>query len=248
MRLGPKTYQKTFQQFYSADYYAKRLIGFTSIMTNENEVISVLEPTAGPGNLIKYLYNNYPNKGNLSIFACDICPTNRKLLKSLLETNNDVLYNEPDFLKLENEITSRGDKFDYIIMNPPFHLRIEEFSECFTINGGDWPFDVYDIDFILQARKYLKPNGELVSGLYTCHLNRDLIKLNGWKCFLPEESSLDWDYMQDVHDHWKSAFLDSNYEIELVDMDEEVQYKDNSYQGINYKRTVPCTIMKIKRL
>ena len=34
MRLGPKTYQKTFQQFYSADYYAKRLIGFTSIMTN----------------------------------------------------------------------------------------------------------------------------------------------------------------------------------------------------------------------
>ena len=60
------------------------------------------------------------------------------------------LQNQNNFLTFET-----SDRYDYIFMNPPFHLRK---SEDFNLKRDTW-----DYDFIKKAFAFLKINGELLA-------------------------------------------------------------------------------------
>ena len=60
------------------------------------------------------------------------------------------LQNQNNFLTFET-----SDRYDYIFMNPPFHLRK---SEDFNLKRDTW-----DYDFIKKAFAFLKINAELLA-------------------------------------------------------------------------------------
>lgn len=68
---------------------------------------TVLEPSAGSGNIVKWLQRN----GSCNVVACENDPTLRKLLDGVCPLIGN------DFLKLTAEQVSH---IDFIIMNPPF--------------------------------------------------------------------------------------------------------------------------------
>ena len=144
-----RTKQNKLQQFFTNDILAKFIYDFSSIKNNKNDLIKILEPTAGQGDLIKPILEN--NK-NIEIALIEIDPENRSILKQLAMKSPTILHlqNQNNFLTFET-----SDRYDYIFMNPPFHLRK---SEDFNLKRDTW-----DYDFIKKAFAFLKINGELLA-------------------------------------------------------------------------------------
>jgi predicted RNA methylase len=142
--------QNILQQFFTNEILAKFLYEFSSLKINKStQIIKILEPTAGHGALIRPILEN--NK-NVDISLIEIDSNNRKVLEKLSKDYPTIinLQNQPNFLIYES-----SDRFDYIYMNPPFHLRK---SEDFNLIR-----DVWDIDFVKKAFAFLKIDGELLA-------------------------------------------------------------------------------------
>lgn len=148
-KLKVKTPNVKLQQYFSNENLIKLMIDLSSLKDFDKEVVRILEPTAGDGAILKYLINNFSNKFRLFLRTTEIDEANREQLKEVLKNDLDILYEEPDFMKLEI-----SDAFDYVFMNPPFNL-----------DGG-----LKDLDFILKAYTHLKYGGELVSIVFAPHL------------------------------------------------------------------------------
>jgi superfamily II DNA or RNA helicase len=124
------------------------LIETSTINRNKNEILRILVPLATDGAILKYLFNKYSDKHRLFLRTTEENKTLRDYLKQeVLRKDKDILYDEPNFLKLQI-----SDAFDYIYLLPP----LEKIKEG-TNKGKN------DLDFIKKAFTYLKPNGELVS-------------------------------------------------------------------------------------
>lgn len=142
-----RTTQEQLQQYFTNPILAKYLIGISEISYRKDEKIRILEPTAGDGSLIIPLMEL--KKINFSIDMIELDNDNRKKLEKLKEEGPNIL----NLLEHKNFLTyCSGELYDYIFMNPPFHLRKNENG---LIN------DVYDYDFILRAYAMLKPGGNL---------------------------------------------------------------------------------------
>ena len=123
---------------------------------------SLLEPSAGIGNLLKYI--DLTHYSTIDLYELkkeytDILHQNMTLEK---ETNNLSIYN-CDFLK-----TNIENRFDNIIMNPPY-IKIQDLSEEYrdfikttfpVLESG--LVDIY-YAFIVKCIQLLKTNGVLVS-------------------------------------------------------------------------------------
>lgn len=145
-----RTKQNVLQQFFTNEILAKFLYDYSSIKKNKStSILKVLEPTAGHGALIKPILEN--NK-NVDISIIEIDSENRKVLEKIVHDYPSIIHlqNQPNFLTFET-----SDRFDYIFMNPPFHLRKSE--DYNLIN------DVWDMDFVKKAFAFLKINGELLA-------------------------------------------------------------------------------------
>lgn len=81
---------------------------------------TILEPSAGKGNIVDYLKSNEVK----DVLACE----NNEDLAKILQTKCNVI--ESDFLKLESHKTSH---IDCIIMNPPFSNGIKHFLHAYEI-------------------------------------------------------------------------------------------------------------------
>lgn len=81
---------------------------------------TVLEPSAGSGNIVKWLKLN----GSCNVVACESDPTLRKLLDNVCPLIGD------DFLKLTAEQVSH---VDFIVMNPPFSHGTEHIIHAWEI-------------------------------------------------------------------------------------------------------------------
>lgn len=137
------------QQFYTNSILADYLYNYSSLKNNRNQEIKILEPSAGEGDLIKPIVKN---NTNISIDLVEIDPENRKLL-------NNLVKNSPNFLKLTEQpnflLYQTSTRYDYIFMNPPFHLRKAEDNNLIR--------DTWDYDFIKRAFAFLKIGGELMA-------------------------------------------------------------------------------------
>jgi len=139
--------QEKLQQYFTGIELTNELIGLTSIKKNKQK-ITILEPTAGWGNLIKPLLQM---KKDITIDMVEYDKSNREVLEKLVdETPILRLMEQPDFLKF-----IPSSRYDYILMNPPFHLRKSEIP--FLIS------DTYDYDFVKRAYACLKVGGELIA-------------------------------------------------------------------------------------
>lgn len=138
------------QQFYTNGILAKYIYDYSSLKTNKLELINVLEPSAGVGDLIKPIIID--NNKNVKITLVEFDPDNRKTLNNLIkETPQSItLAEQPNFLLFQS-----SSRFDYIFMNPPFHLRKNEDYNLLR--------DVWDYDFVKRAFAFLKVKGELLA-------------------------------------------------------------------------------------
>lgn len=137
------------QQFYTNSILASYLYEYSSLKTNKNKDIVVLEPSTGEGDLIKPIISN---NQTVKIDMVEIDPKNREILKVLVKKSQTYLNltEQPNFLLFQTST-----RYDYIFMNPPFHLRK---SEDYNLIRDTW-----DYDFVKRAFAFLKIGGELLA-------------------------------------------------------------------------------------
>lgn len=103
------------------DFYPTPKEVIDTMMMGENVAgKTVLEPSAGSGNIVRWLQQNGANE----VIACELDANNRKLLAGLC---NIIAY---DFLHVTKEQVSH---VDYIVMNPPFSSGAEHILHAFDI-------------------------------------------------------------------------------------------------------------------
>jgi tRNA1(Val) A37 N6-methylase TrmN6/superfamily II DNA or RNA helicase len=145
------------QQFYTNSILADYLFQFSGLKSNKNDEIKILEPSAGEGDLIKPILKN---NTNISIDLVEIDPKNRKLLSIFVK-------NRPNYLKMTEQpnflLYQTSTRYDYIFMNPPFHLRKAEDNNLIR--------DTWDFDFIKRAFAFLKIDGVLMAVVSKKFLN-----------------------------------------------------------------------------
>lgn len=137
------------QEFFTPTHLVKQLIELSGIHKDKRIMdggIQVLEPSAGYGAIIKGLLKLMSEKSiDLRMDMVEIIEENRKVLMELVKEVPTYLSlaEQPDFLRY---VPNKS--YDYIIMNPPFHLRKE---------------GKFDYDFVQRAFAMLKPGGTLVA-------------------------------------------------------------------------------------
>ena len=103
------------------DFYPTPKEVIAQMLLGENIVgKTVLEPSAGKGNIVDYLKEN----GAARVIACEKDPNIRKLLDGKCEIIAD------DFLTVTSEQVSH---VDYIVMNPPFSEGARHILHAFDI-------------------------------------------------------------------------------------------------------------------
>ena len=145
------------QEFFTPKKFVLELIELSKIGSrlNKGSPVSILEPSAGWGNIVKELLNIATYKRNMweiDIDMVEIVKENRKSLKELEKLAPSVLnlQKEPDFIQF---LSSK--KYDYCFMNPPFHLQKR--------HNKQYNQDVYSYHFLMRAYAMLKKNGRLVA-------------------------------------------------------------------------------------
>ncbi len=83
---------------------------------------SVLEPSAGKGNILDYIQEN--TKNSIELFSIESDPELQQVLRS-----KDYQVIESDFLSFEDD-----EYFDYIIMNPPFSNGVDHLLKAIEIS------------------------------------------------------------------------------------------------------------------
>jgi 16S rRNA G966 N2-methylase RsmD len=158
------------QEFFTPSHYVDQLIEFSNIKkANKNKLYRILEPSAGYGNIVQGLLSVMnKNKIMIKIDMVEIVEENREELKKIENLIPDVvkLMAQPNFLEFEV-----AEKYDYVFMNPPFHLEKRLHKELDR--------DYYDIDFVRRAYAMLDNGGRLVA-----ITGQSWMKMGGYKKWL----------------------------------------------------------------
>jgi len=154
-----KSINRVLQEFFTPTHIVKQLIEMSGILKDpRDEMLYVLEPSAGDGAIVKQLVELMKiEKKTLQIDMVEILERNRKELADAVKEIPGYLNltEEGDFLKYQP-----NKQYDYIIMNPPFHLK---------------NIDKYDYDFVLRAATMLKPGGVLIAITGQSYLKNDKV-------------------------------------------------------------------------
>ena len=150
---------KQLQMYFTGPEKIKKLLDLSGIINDDERTLQVLEPTAGYGAIVKALINLEDTNNEMLDMSIDMVEfdiENRVELEKLISLAPDILS-----ISLENNFLryQPSKRYDYIIMNPPFHLK----NSTNTI----YTRDVYDTDFIMRAYTMLKPDGVLVAIIST---------------------------------------------------------------------------------
>ena len=149
----PKAFSRTnaeqLQQYFTSDILANYVID--NLKNVEFKNIKVLEPTAGSGQLIKPVVEKFKDN-EFKIDLIELDEKNRKELSKLQTQAPNII----NLLPNKNFLTfGTTEKYDLILMNPPFHIKK---SENASIKDGD----IYDFDFVNRAFSLLQVGGQLV--------------------------------------------------------------------------------------
>jgi len=142
------------QEFFTPTEFVDELITLSGFeFSTPDRIYNILEPSAGWGNIVKGLIKVIQRKKlNCDIDLVEIQPDNRKVLQELSDIIPHMIHlqKEPDFIQF---LSSK--KYDYVFMNPPFHLQASKNKE--------YTKDVYSYHFVMRAYAMLKEDGVLVA-------------------------------------------------------------------------------------
>ncbi len=201
------------QQFFTNDNLATYIYKYSSLTNDKNNNIKILEPTAGQGSLIKPIIQC--NK-NIHVTMVEIDPENRIELQKMINEHKTILSlaEQNNFL-----VYTPSDRFNYVFMNPPFHLRREDDRNLIK--------DVYDYDFIKKAFSLLKIGGELMA-----------ITGNFWK---KNDDFIKWTKLDDKifeHEEKKNEkFSGIKIDITVMKITKKNSINDNDILKIKYYKT-----------
>lgn len=111
---------------------AERMVELADIQPG----MTVLEPSAGTGNILLAIKNRF--HGEITLTAVELNMRLASILNTVINAADHV--RQGDFLEMNGDLG----KFDRIVMNPPFE-------------------GAADIDHILHARRMLRPGGQIVA-------------------------------------------------------------------------------------
>lgn len=105
---------------FTPDFYPTPLEVIEQMLQSENlQGKTVLEPSAGKGNIVDYCAGN-----GAQVLSCEISAD----LQKILQTKSKLL--KADFMQVESFEVSH---IDYIVMNPPFSMDVEHICHAFNI-------------------------------------------------------------------------------------------------------------------
>lgn len=162
-----KLQAKINQEYFTDATTANELYEFSSIGQRMDK-LTLLEPTAGCGNLLLPILKA---RKWVDYDLVEINKENRDSLNKIIadEEAGDYMrvHKTPNFLKVVAD-----KQYDYIIMNPPFHLR--------KLHHPYYKRDIWDFDFVYRAYQMLKKGGELVA-IISQHYKTDENMMNFFK-------------------------------------------------------------------
>jgi tRNA1(Val) A37 N6-methylase TrmN6 len=156
------------QEYYTPPTLVKKLIDMSGISNPLKKYpigCNILEPTAGYGNIVKDIVNVVISLkiNNASIDMVEFSADSRKFLTDNVVSSPFInLQKTTDFLEYVP-----SEKYDFIFMNPPFHLR--------KSTNIKYKKDYYDYDFVKRAFAMLKNDGVLVAIMGVDYLKNDNI-------------------------------------------------------------------------
>jgi len=177
-KMLEKSRVKVTQEFFTPSNIVKKMLSYSEKLKTYGGDLSVLEPTAGVGNIVHELI--LKGNENMEINMVEIQNDNREVLQKLCDKYDKLnLYQEGDFLKFINPC-----EYDLIIMNPPYHLRKKYFPNLDR--------DYYDYDFVKKAYSMLKEDGELIALCRLENTNRMLEWYKGKNSYIYELTNQKW--------------------------------------------------------
>ncbi len=141
------------------------------------------------------------------IYMVEIDPKSREVLEQLVDTAPDVLtlYEQGNFLEFINPIS-----YDYIILNPPFHLQKKYLSYLDK--------DIYDMDFVIRSYHMLRDGGEIVALCRTENVNK-----SQYKQWLDDR---DADVLEFTYKNWQDKTKGVDGTIPKINLTIVVLYRD----------------------
>lgn len=134
-------FQRVKQDFGQFDTPAQ-LADHVADLAGVHEDMTILEPSAGIGNLVAAVLKRLPTPAKIIIRANEIDAKRRRHLSERFGAEPGVRYGMADFLTVDPE-TIRS-RYDRVVMNPPFAKQA-------------------DITHVMHASRFVKPGGRLVS-------------------------------------------------------------------------------------
>lgn len=127
-----------------------------------------LEPTAGSGNIIYHFLSNHIFSPKIKTFhALEYDDELRKGLKERSLKLGESILQVTETKNFLSYLPS--EKFNLIVMNPPFNLRprtMYDLKDTFIFDKS-----IYDLDFVMRAYYLLKENGILIAIVYGPHVS-----------------------------------------------------------------------------
>ena len=138
---------KLFQEYLTPDKLAEDVAdSFIDWGKHGGNLINVLEPTAGQGNLIDALRKTQKESANVVYNAVEFQKINVDIMKNKYKGIPNVIVKQGDFMEFAD-----GVEYDYIFMNPPFNLKVK-------FNGKQ----LKDVDFVEKCYyDHLRDGGKL---------------------------------------------------------------------------------------
>jgi hypothetical protein len=213
------------QQYYTEPENVRFLYEASNINKQPNDkILKILEPSAGSGNILSIISLLIKDNNKTAMYdMIEIDDKNRTKLKKLeLLSPSYTLLEQGNFL-----LSFPNKSYDYIFMNPPFHLRKRE---VFTSR------EVWDVDFVIRAFAFLEIGGELHAIISTKYkreknLENELYKLKKYSSFSETllsnqtfSNNVKIDIMQ-----LKIVKKNTNYDKEILD---KVFYPDVKASGV----------------
>ncbi len=145
--VNPK---QEFQQFFTPDRWADYIVELAQLQDG----MSILEPEAGDGQLIRAIYRKFPrimegpnDDPCVTVDYYELLAENRESISRWLHSDEKALSRTSDMGAVLLQVkapTSNHDRYDRVIMNPPFTKNL-------------------DIAHIRHAWEFVRPGGKLLS-------------------------------------------------------------------------------------
>jgi type I restriction enzyme S subunit len=244
---------KELGQFFTPRIIIKSLLnecGFKDLILNmDGSNLSLYDPCMGTGGLLCYTYNYCRDKIDVSkIYGCDIEKDTIKFgSASLMLATNQYNYNIVRCNALvENPYLLKEDKFDIIIINPPFGTKNKhkDLKKLFNNYKGDNQIDfnnIYPIESNIGAALFIQmviyslklggivciilPDGELMTSIGSYNIRKFILD----KCQLLKVINIQGGSFTNTGIKTKALFLKKgdydnyNQDVEFIELNQEIK-------------------------